>query len=89
MKNYKQVNEFQCIIDELKKGKEGIDESLKNIEMPELDEDEFKYPVGRKNECETCGGHGFVLKRYQHPQLINPAETKCNACGGTGRKEEE
>ena len=54
---------------------------------PNFDEDEFKYPVGRKNECETCGRHGFVLKRYQHPQLINPAETKCPDCRGTGEIE--
>ena len=55
--------------------------------IPPFDEDEFKYPVGRERECETCGGHGFVLKRYQHPLLVSPSETKCPDCLGTGEIE--
>ena len=81
MKNFKQYNEFHNIYPEY-----APRDSLYN---PPFDEDEFKYPVGRKNECETCGGHGFVWKRYQHPRLEYPAETRCPDCRGTGRKEEE
>ena len=77
MKNFKQYNEFRIPI------------FFNTIGTHNVDEDEFKYPVGRKNECESCGGHGFVLKRYQHPLLINPAETKCPDCHGTGINLEE
>lgn len=36
--------------------------------------------------CETCGGHGMIIKRVQMgPGMVQQFQQHCNACGGKGK----
>ena len=85
MKNYKQVNEFHCICDEFP-SYSGMSNCCGS---PVLDDSDICQRCGEHcaRICSECEGEGQVLKRYQHPQLINPAYTRCSECRGTGEIE--